>query len=480
MTHHFLATMLVFAAASATSGEIITVCTSGCQYTSIQEAVNASGRGDVIQLSAETYSEPMPITTGDRTITILGTTNKLGAPTSVIDGTDTHAVLRCGAGSPASITLRNLVIQNGDANDSAGLGVTPETSVTIENCWFLDNSALNSAGGAIGNYGTIDINHCRFEGNRAENGGAIDHYPLDEGTMTIRDSIFTANFALSGSGALSSKGPCTVEDCLFLGNIAQEGGAIGGGDDLTVRDCVFDSNIASGQGGGAVKNTSDDNPTFISCTFINNSALNGGAFLNFFSSSPTIRECVFEANSATALGGAIVNSTNSSPLIESCEFRRNGSGSTGGVIHSADPTCTPEIRDTLFCENDPGDISGSYTGTNNTFSDSCTCPDADADGVCDDEDQCPGAPDLDEDGDGVPDCVDGCPTDSQKTDPGRCGCGTPDTPVQGDFNCDGVFDRTDYAAMQAALGICPGDIDGNGAVDGADLGLLFIGWGQCP
>lgn len=34
----------------------------------------------------------------------------------------------------------------------------------------------------------------------------------------------------------------------------------------------------------------------------------------------------------------------------------------------------------------------------------------------------------DSDGDGVPDDQDGCPNDPDKTEPGNCGCGAPETP----------------------------------------------------
>jgi len=43
--------------------------------------------------------------------------------------------------------------------------------------------------------------------------------------------------------------------------------------------------------------------------------------------------------------------------------------------------------------------------------------------------------DVDTDGDGVFDCIDGCPDDPVKTEPGLCGCGTPD-----DANGDGWID----------------------------------------
>ncbi len=34
--------------------------------------------------------------------------------------------------------------------------------------------------------------------------------------------------------------------------------------------------------------------------------------------------------------------------------------------------------------------------------------------------------------------------------------------------------------MQTALGICAGDLNGDGVVDGADFGVLLIAWGNCP
>jgi len=66
--------------------------------------------------------------------------------------------------------------------------------------------------------------------------------------------------------------------------------------------------------------------------------------------------------------------------------------------------------------------------------------DEDGDGVCDPEDMCPGADDnLDSDDDGTVDCKDACPNDSNKTEPGTCGCGIADADSDG----DGVLDCND-------------------------------------
>ena len=85
--------------------------------------------------------------------------------------------------------------------------------------------------------------------------------------------------------------------------------------------------------------------------------------------------------------------------------------------------------------------------------------DTDTDGVIDCLDGCPedtnklepgecgcGVPDTDSDNDGTPNCNDDCPLDGEKTEPGICGCGTSDV----DTDTDGTPDCND---------LCPEDIN---------------------
>ncbi|HMN95720.1 MAG TPA: hypothetical protein PKC43_05655 [Phycisphaerales bacterium] len=59
--------------------------------------------------------------------------------------------------------------------------------------------------------------------------------------------------------------------------------------------------------------------------------------------------------------------------------------------------------------------------------------------------------------------------------PGAAPCG-------GDLNGDGLVDGADMGALLAAWGPCAGcaaDLDGDGVVDGADMGILLAAWGAC-
>ena len=57
---------------SLATADTITVCASGCDHTSINAAIDAASDGDVLQLSAETYTEGTTIDTDGKAITILG------------------------------------------------------------------------------------------------------------------------------------------------------------------------------------------------------------------------------------------------------------------------------------------------------------------------------------------------------------------------------------------------------------------------
>ena len=96
----------------------------------------------------------------------------------------------------------------------------------------------------------------------------------------------------------------------------------------------------------------------------------------------------------------------------------------------------------------------------------------DGDETCDDDD----AGSLDRDGDGLADCVDACPADPEKSAPGLCGCGHPDSDDSALASCAGlraalvhryVFDGTGNVVL-----------DTRGDLDGTAIGAALSGNGS--
>ena len=59
------------------------------------------------------------------------------------------------------------------------------------------------------------------------------------------------------------------------------------------------------------------------------------------------------------------------------------------------------------------------------------------------------------------------------------GCAVP-PPCPADFNGDGLVNGADLGLLAAAWETAAGDLDGDGTTSGADVGLLLAAWGECP
>ena len=104
------------------------------------------------------------------------------------------------------------------------------------------------------------------------------------------------------------------------------------------------------------------------------------------------------------------------------------------------------------------------------------CDDSDGDGVCDDQDQCPGFDDnLDTDGDGIPDGCDTCNdlVDSDSDGVSDCIDQEINSPCPNNVDSNGVSLDTDGDGICDDFDICPNgddtvDTDGDGVPDGCD------------
>ena len=66
-----IAALALFCCALTVQAETITVCATGCDHTSINDAVIAAEAGDTIHISAGEYYEGVVINTLDKNLTIV-------------------------------------------------------------------------------------------------------------------------------------------------------------------------------------------------------------------------------------------------------------------------------------------------------------------------------------------------------------------------------------------------------------------------
>ena len=241
----------------------ITVCSSGCDHTTIQDAINASSDGDtIVVFEAGTYFENLFITNKD--ITLVGLTSMnvivdggMNGPTIYINDSD--------------VDLYQLVIQNGNnetEEDGIGGGILAKDSTAeVRNCIVLENTATKGGGvGAVGS--RVYLRNTDLYDNAADLGGAV--YGLGLNGFTAYNSSFTDN---QGGGVvlenINSPFDPRVTQCSFERNIGDALISINA--PLTCTNSLF-----AGNNGTGIRFIGDSDPLHIlQCTIAHNSVVGG-------------------------------------------------------------------------------------------------------------------------------------------------------------------------------------------------------------
>lgn len=459
--------------ASPVAAETITVCAKGCDYTSINAAIAAASDGDVIQLAAETYFEGEQVDTLGKAITLRGVLGKSGEPASVLDGAGAHRVLVCQSGETSDTAFERLVIQNGygkpqeingmqyrvgggmyNENSSPSMtgcmfvgnsvdGDWPETaggfgggmcnygfsSPNLTDCAFVGNSATQNGGGIWNVSGSSPILiNCRFTDNSAESwGGGMSN---NEGSSpSLTGCAFTNNWSRYGSGMYNYKSSSpTLIECAFTNNSSLWGGGMSNNKSSSpsLTNCSFTGNFADGYGGG-VYNHDFSSPTLTDCTFAGNSGYDGGGMYNYSNCSPTLTSSVFAGNSARVYGGGMYNQYSCSPTMTGCVFTGNSSDIAGGGMINLNAS-SPILAKCTFAECCQVDPPRSFVDLGGN----------DYESWCDD-------------------CRENIDCRNNAVDAEDLGY---------------FLTHWDTDDPQC-------DLDGDGMVRAADLGLLFVAWGPC-
>jgi len=345
------------------------------------------------------------------------------------------------------------------AHSQGGSGAlrTSGGTVVIERSDFVENSGL--LGGAVSAAtSSVTIVDCTFTGNRATtNAGAISAIGAGGATLAVKRSEFTGNRALTGEGGAIRVQLLTsarIDSCRFEGNTAIRGGALAiRSNATTVANALIVGNTAFDSGGGVYVGAAT---ALRYSTIVDNEAPIGGAVGGI--ASPQLVGMVIWANTSTG-GGVLLSHpspTSSLSIIQGGEAGGNGS-------------------DPLFVDSANGDYRLAAESPALDLGEVGTLPSD--------------ALDLDEDLDvveplpldllGAARFVDS--TGGRNTRP-DAGCfERPDAPsLLGDLNGDGLVDGADLGLLLAAWGSLNDDVDldGDGAIDGADLGILLANWSE--
>ena len=135
-----VATILVLSISMAVPAEVIPVCTEGCGFASIQEAIDAAVPGDVIEVQSGTYSENVNIT---KQLTLKGVDTGAGKP--VVDaGCKGSAITLYADG----IVLEGIRMENSYSDGIvswAGIKVISNNNTIIGNTVKLNQNGIEVA-----------------------------------------------------------------------------------------------------------------------------------------------------------------------------------------------------------------------------------------------------------------------------------------------------------------------------------------------
>jgi hypothetical protein len=238
------------------SGDTVTVCAAGCDFTTIQDAIDDSGisAGDVINITDAVHTESGILVNKDVTIQGQGADSTVVQAHADVDEA-TERVFFVAAGTAA--TIRRMTIRHGNPSSEprSGGGIRNEGELTIEESIISHNRG--SAGGGIFNDGRLALVNCTVSSNTAAGG----------------DSYLECS---TGGGIKNMVGVATLINSTVSDNTAR---AKGGGlhiacqGTLVLVNSTVSGNNTTDDGGGVYLNGVGE---FTNSTIVNNSAHNGG------------------------------------------------------------------------------------------------------------------------------------------------------------------------------------------------------------
>jgi hypothetical protein len=320
-----------------------TVCASGCNFNSIQTAINTIPSGDIISLSSETYTE-QNISINNKQIVIQGVSaTQTIIQASATPNTATNRVMQV-SNSGGHLIIKDVTIRHGKIVGGInihGAGIWAFNSAKLEmyRCAVVDNIANNNqntnittGGGvsALSGVTKLIIEDCLIANNQllksgaglARGGGLYISFDGIEQPRVINTTI-TGN-TISAPNTTADGGGITIDGFLDQS--------------ILINNCTFTNNSTNGNGGGIAFWNAGSEINLRNSIIFGNTAATGSDY--FRGTSAVVNAFhniigVTAAASGNAINGTNTNNSNSNPLLQA--LANNGGPTQTHAIASGSP-----------------------------------------------------------------------------------------------------------------------------------------------
>ena len=332
-------------AVGAASASELSVCPKGCEFTSIQSAVNAAHGGDVIEIGRGTYFENINIS--NKALTL----NGAGRDKTRVDGQFLGPVFVL----------------------SSSFNVATVARVTLTNMTITHGRGVNTGGGVEVAGAALSMDFCIVVSNRSDGidtSGAGGGISLETGrgstTDKIANTIIVYNHSQSGGGgvSVSFETQAEITDSTISRNDTQ---GVGGGVDLLAKSQakITGSSLTQNSaklGGGGVFSTRDareqpgTNLTITGSVIADNlTSSDGGGLRGQF----TMSDSVVARNTAGNDGGGLFPEGEGAGLsrvfvVQNTAGHRGGGIFTSGAFEPSETTVAQNQPDNCFAEPPDG------------------------------------------------------------------------------------------------------------------------------
>ncbi|MEI6500853.1 MAG: right-handed parallel beta-helix repeat-containing protein [Armatimonadota bacterium] len=366
-----LVALLVFPAGNNAFAKTINVGPAST-YKTIQAAINAAVKGDVVVVAKGTYKENIDFK--GKAITVQSTYQADASATAgtVIDGSKSGSVVTFKSGEKRTTLLRGFTITNGSgtvgryggitfgggvicldgssptltdntvsgnsASHGGGMACSDQSSPALTHNTIRENSGVYTGGGVYCYYSSPALSNNSISGNSAVHGGGV--YCGWGASPALTNNTISGNSVSgyisygAGVACFYASSPVLTNNTISGNSTSSSGGAGGGlaccySSSPILTHNTFNSNFAHDSGGGAyclgswailVNNTISNNSV---------STFGGGGGVCCEGGSTTLTKNTISGNSAGMRGGGV--SWYGSGSLNDNTIKGNSAGDGGGV-----------------------------------------------------------------------------------------------------------------------------------------------------